>query len=121
MGFRMENSSPALSPSPSAAKARIDHTAPCVYWPPFSRTPGRYPFTYPGSTSEWSNGGVNSRTSPSPRRTRYSSTAAIARSGWGGSAAPDRTLHDWAIESIRHSCLLYTSDAADDLLCVDLG
>ena len=24
-------------------------------------------------------------------------------------------LNDW------HSCLLYTSDAADDLLCVDLG
>ena len=21
----------------------------------------------------------------------------------------------------RHTCLLYTSDAADDLLCVDLG
>ena len=36
---------------------------------------------------------------------RYSSTAAIARSAWAGSAAPDRTAHDWAIESIRHSAL----------------
>ena len=24
-------------------------------------------------------------------------------------------------EALAHSCLLYTSDAADDLLCVDLG
>ena len=26
-----------------------------------------------------------------------------------------------AIEVLREVCLLYTSDAADDLLCVDLG
>src|SRR5659263_689472 len=30
-------------------------------------------------------------------------------------AMPDNT------KCLRHSCLLYTSDAADDLLCVDLG
>ncbi len=60
---------------------------------------------YPGSRSEWSNGGVNSSTSPSPSRTRYSCTAAIARSACAGSPAPDRTAHDWAIESILHSAL----------------
>src|SRR5665213_1841373 len=26
-----------------------------------------------------------------------------------------------SMRSLRHICLLYTSDAADDLLCVDLG
>jgi hypothetical protein len=56
--------------------------------------------------SEWSNGGVNSSTNPSPRRMRYSSTAAIARSVRERSAAPDSTLHDCAIESMRHSTLL---------------
>ncbi len=35
----------------------------------------------------------------------YSSTAAIARAARERFAAPDRTLHDWAIESIRHSAL----------------
>ena len=34
---------------------------------------------------------------------RYSSSAAMARAERAGSAAPERTLHDWAIESIRHS------------------
>ena len=28
---------------------------------------------------------------------------------------------DEAIEELQDICLLYTSDAADDLLCVDLG
>src|SRR5450756_62665 len=31
--------------------------------------------------------------------------------------APDLLLQD----ELNHPCLLYTSDAADDLLCVDLG
>src|SRR5450756_1018822 len=30
-------------------------------------------------------------------------------------------LKDLAIQSLADTCLLYTSDAADDLLCVDLG
>src|SRR5680860_1799774 len=29
--------------------------------------------------------------------------------------------HSWAYGGHHDSCLLYTSDAADDLLCVDLG
>jgi hypothetical protein len=33
-------SSHARSPSPSAAKAIVVQIAACVYWPPFSRTPG---------------------------------------------------------------------------------
>ena len=28
---------------------------------------------------------------------------------------------DWAVCAVDIPCLLYTSDAADDLLCVDLG
>ena len=40
IGFRIEKSSLALSPSPSAAKAITAQMAACVYWPPFSRTPG---------------------------------------------------------------------------------
>src|SRR5665213_4306765 len=27
----------------------------------------------------------------------------------------------WILDTHAHACLLYTSDAADDLLCVDLG
>src|SRR5450756_3196740 len=30
-------------------------------------------------------------------------------------------LWDYAEDSLSGTCLLYTSDAADDLLCVDLG
>jgi hypothetical protein len=41
IGFRIENSSAALSPSPSSANAITDHSAAWVYWPPFSRTPGK--------------------------------------------------------------------------------
>ena len=41
IGLSIENSSPALSPSPSAANAITAQIAAWVYWPPFSRTPGR--------------------------------------------------------------------------------
>ncbi len=60
---------------------------------------------YPGSSGVLSNGGVKSSTSPSPRRTRYSSTAAIARRLRSLSPAPEMTAQDCAIESIRHSSL----------------
>src|SRR3954468_22878837 len=40
MGFNMWNNSAASSPLPSFASAITTHTAACVYWPPFSRTPG---------------------------------------------------------------------------------
>ena len=33
----------------------------------------------------------------------------------------DFTYNSTAIEGNTYTCLLYTSDAADDLLCVDLG
>src|SRR6476659_5229295 len=105
MGFRSENNSPALSPSPNMANANTDQIAPCVYWPPFSRMPGGYALMYPGSSGVLSKGGVKSRTKPSSRRTRYFSTAAMARADRLGSAARDITLHDWAIESMRHSLL----------------
>src|SRR5680860_1908920 len=45
----------------------------------------------------------------SPHSTVRNSVTAAAESEMTGTA------------SIRNSCLLYTSDAADDLLCVDLG
>ena len=32
-----------------------------------------------------------------------------------------RLLTAWALRQPGYTCLLYTSDAADDLLCVDLG
>src|SRR5665213_4434980 len=38
---------------------------------------------------------------------------------WAG--ADSREFHDTNAFERSHSCLLYTSDAADDLLCVDLG
>ena len=37
-----------------------------------------------------------------------------------GPGAKDNSLI-WALVAFSNSCLLYTSDAADDLLCVDLG
>ena len=40
MGLSMWKSSIASSPLPSRATAITTHTAACVYWPPFSRTPG---------------------------------------------------------------------------------
>ena len=104
IGFSIANSSPARSPSPSAAKA--------------SDRPDRGVGVLAAVLADarqvaldvarvdvaiWSNGGVNSRTSPSSRRTRCSSTAAIARAARVGSAAPESTLQDCAIESIRHS------------------
>ena len=33
----------------------------------------------------------------------------------------DDGREDWNIYAYNVACLLYTSDAADDLLCVDLG
>ncbi len=39
-GFSMWKSSVASSPLPSRASAITTHAAACVYWPPFSRTPG---------------------------------------------------------------------------------
>ena len=40
IGFSMWKSSTASSPLPSRASAITTQTAACVYWPPFSRTPG---------------------------------------------------------------------------------
>jgi hypothetical protein len=39
-GFNMWKNSAASSPLPSRASAITSQTAACVYWPPFSRTPG---------------------------------------------------------------------------------
>ena len=36
------------------------HTAPCVYWPPFSRIPGAYPLMYPGFFAHAEKGGDRS-------------------------------------------------------------
>ena len=33
----------------------------------------------------------------------------------------ERELHNNGLSEDTSTCLLYTSDAADDLLCVDLG
>ena len=52
--------------------------AACVYCPPFSRTPGRYPFMQPGSTSLLSNGGARRSANLSSGRMRCWSTAIIA-------------------------------------------
>ena len=35
--------------------------------------------------------------------------------------AYDYVLKPFKMDEVIHICLLYTSDAADDLLCVDLG
>ncbi len=58
---------------------------------------------YPGACAERSNGGVSSRTTWAPRRTRWVRTESIARSASRGGAAPESTAQDWAIESIVHS------------------
>src|SRR5450756_3253647 len=43
------------------------------------------------------------------------------RYGYGKDQAEDE-IHKWLNSNVSNrSCLLYTSDAADDLLCVDLG
>ena len=49
--------STALSPFPNIASAIIAQIAECVYCPPFSLTPGKYAFIYPGSNLLFSNGG----------------------------------------------------------------
>ena len=41
IGFSIWNSSNARSPSPCSAVASTAQSAACVYWAPFSRTPGR--------------------------------------------------------------------------------
>ena len=48
---------------------------------------------------------------------RGSGTGILSRGRSGRSREPDQAVCDGA----RHTCLLYTSDAADDLPCVDLG
>ena len=40
--------------------------------------------------------------------------------GYGGTIDAYKRM-DFAWSGMMNSCLLYTSDAADDLLCVDLG
>ena len=85
------------------AKATADQIAAWVYWPPFSRTPGRYPLTYPGSNGVWSNGGEKSSIRRSSRRTRRCSTDSMAWRARSVSPAPEMTAHDWAMESIWHS------------------
>ena len=57
-------------------------------------------------------------TMPSPRRIRYSSTAAIARAARCGSAAPEMTPHDCAMESMRHSSFC---DRAERRAVVEVG
>src|SRR5450756_3140922 len=47
--------------------------------------------------------------------------AAKAFSGWGLSAGWYVLAASIGIIPLAYFCLLYTSDAADDLLCVDLG
>ena len=38
-----------------------------------------------------------------------------------GSTVTKKNLRQWMLKITKYACLLYTSDAADDLLCVDLG
>src|SRR5680860_1144107 len=47
----------------------------------------------------------------------------LSHHGVLGVSGPDRLtwLNSIASQELRSLCLLYTSDAADDLLCVDLG
>ena len=66
---------------------------------------GRIALDVAGIVAVRSNGGVNSNARPSSPRISSRSTAAIARRARSGSAAPDMTAQDWAIESIRHSSL----------------
>ena len=40
---------------------------------------------------------------------------------FGGERGGDVAAHRVAVAAVVRTCLLYTSDAADDLLCVDLG
>ena len=41
------------------------------------------------------------------------------RQGWSKQKVDE--YNRYRIQSVLEACLLYTSDAADDLLCVDLG
>src|SRR5450756_3098699 len=76
------------------------------------------------------------RLKPSIEKESRTATAPLKCSGWGhantsrSSPAPHlpkpnmaATLESSApeLQHPYHTCLLYTSDAADDLLCVDLG
>src|SRR5428012_19972 len=54
-----------------------------------------------------------------PRWRILSGPLVLSKPRWSHSALPP--LSDRKKISVLSSCLLYTSDAADDLLCVDLG
>ena len=89
--------------SPLAAKAIAAQIAPCVYWPPFSRTPGTYPLMYPGFGPLPLNGGSSSLTMRCcglTSRAASESSAFFARSR---GAMPESTDQLCAIESIWHS------------------
>src|SRR5947207_5573383 len=103
IGLIMWNSSTASSPLPSAAIAMMIQSAAWVYWPPFSRTPGGYALIYPGSCADRSKGGFNSSSVREPRAMSDVRTASIARSANALGTARDKTAHDCAMESMRHS------------------
>jgi hypothetical protein len=105
IGFRNENNSAALSPSPSAAYAIVTHVAACEYWPAVFPDPGRIALDITGVERRPVERRRKEQHEPSSRLTRCSSTAARALAARSGSAAPEITAHDCAIESIRHSSL----------------
>ena len=77
--------------------------APCVYWPPFSRMPGGYPLIYPGSSGVLVEGWGEEQHQAFIAADEVFIDRRHGRAARIGSAAREITLHDCAIESMRHS------------------
>ena len=48
-------------------------------------------------------------------------TGAASRGSGSANITKEKQVRQWFVDNDIIDCLLYTSDAADDLLCVDLG
>src|SRR5450756_1131809 len=67
---------------------------------------------------------------PSAHKARFRTSGLASDSAAESASADDRSptlpsahaavARTWVLASVRSACLLYTSDAADDLRCVDL-
>jgi len=95
---------PPSSPLPSRATAMtVPHGGVRVLSPVLPH-PGRISLDVTGVLlPTGSNGGVSTSTTPAPRCTRWVRTAPWPASAYFSGAAPDKTAHDWAIESILQS------------------
>ena len=104
MGLISEDNSHARSLSPIAAMAITVQMALCVYWPPFSRTPGHVALDVAGIEVRFVERRIEQQDQTrASRRTSRRSTLSIARRVRCGVPAPERIDQLCEIASIWHS------------------